>query len=291
VNILKQNDFKMKRSHLWFCFFYVSILFLILTQSCKPKQTIIYPTSPVEEKANVELFSDIISKQLDYNTFYSRINLSISTGTRSISSKGTMKVINNDAVQISLQPLFGMEMFRIYFDQNEIVLIDRMNKSYVKETYEHLKEKYPIGFDFDMLLSLFTNKMFVAGNTSIQPTDYRHFGYVDNVNSYYLKASDKLSGIEYAFTVNSDDKIMFTHLMGNNGKYSLNWEYNNFTSIGNTMFPTVMNIVGGSTVKQMDMEIRFSEIVLNEPTALNVKIPEGYVQISVNDIIKIIRNI
>ena len=79
--------------------------------------------------------------------------------------------------------------------------------------------------------------------------------------------------------------------MGNNGKYSLNWEYNNFTSIGNTMFPTVMNIVGGSTVKQMDMEIRFSEIVLNEPTALNVKIPEGYVQISVNDIIKIIRNI
>jgi len=282
---------KMKRSNKLFCFFYVSILFLILTPSCKQKQTIVYSTSPIKEKANLELFSDIISNQLDFNTFFSRINLSVSTGTRSLSSKGTMKVINNDAVQISLQPLFGMEMFRIYFDQDEIVLIDRMNKRYVKETYEQLKEKYPIGFDFDMLLSLFTNQMFVAGNTSVQPTDYRFFGYIDNANSYYLKSSDELSGIEYAFSINSDDKIMFTHLMGNDGKYSLNWEYNNFTPLGNTMFPTLMNIGGGSAVKRMDLEIKFSDIVLNEPTSLNVDVPEGYIQISVTEIIKIIRNI
>jgi hypothetical protein len=281
----------MKLSHKLFCLLLSSILLLILIPSCKPKQKIIHSTLPIENKANIELFSDVLSKQLNYSTLTARLNVAVSTGTRTLSSKGTMKVVNNDAAQISLQPLFGMEMFRIYFDQDSLVFLDRMNKCYVKESYSQIKEKYPIGFDFDTLLSLFTNKLFLAGSSPAQPVDYESFSYSDNSNSYYLRSVDEISGIEYAFTINADDKIMFTHLMENNGKYSLIWEYNNFTPVGNTIFPTEMNIESALADKKLNLDLQFSDIVLNEPTTLSIQIPSGYSKITISDILKIVRNI
>ena len=99
--------------------------------SCKSKRQIVAATL-VEEKVDVDLFTDILNNQLNFKTFSSRLNMNFSSGTKSLSSKATLRIVKDKAIQLSVQPLFGVEMLRLYADPDSLVLLDRMNKRYVK---------------------------------------------------------------------------------------------------------------------------------------------------------------
>src|SRR5690554_7350751 len=77
---------------------YIIVLFFCLLSAalftaCKPKHKIVYSTTPVEEKANSELFNDIISSSLNYSTFSSRLNLNITSGSKTLSSKAILRIV------------------------------------------------------------------------------------------------------------------------------------------------------------------------------------------------------
>jgi hypothetical protein len=206
-----------------------SFLVLIAVTACKPKQRIIYSTKPVEDKENNQLFSDINTNTFDFNTFSSRLNMSLTSGTRSVSSRANLRIIKDSAILISVQPLFGVEVVRLYIDPNNILILDRMNKRYVKESLISLKEKYPVGFDFYTLQSILTNSPFVSGKSSVEDSDYRKFNIIQTSDlNYYLTSKDPESDIEYSFTVNGNDRITFTHLMQYKKQQSLQWAYDNF---------------------------------------------------------------
>src|SRR5699024_10033439 len=144
-----------------------------LFTSCKSKHKVIHSTTPIEEKANSDLFIDIISNSINYTTFSSRLNLIITNGSKTLSSKATLRMVKDSAIQISVQPLFGVEMFRLYIDPQQVVLLDRMNKRYVEETISSLKEHHLVGFDFYTLQSMITNTLFITDKNRVELNDYR----------------------------------------------------------------------------------------------------------------------
>ena len=255
-----------------------SFVVLIAVTACKPKQRIIYSTKPVEDKENNQLFSDINTNTFDFNTFSSRLNMSLTSGTRSVSSRANLRMIKDSAILISVQPLFGVEVVRLYIDPNNILILDRMNKRYVKESLISLKEKYPVGFDFYTLQSILTNSPFVSGKSSVEDSDYRKFNITQ----------DPESDIEYSFTVNGNDRITFTHLMQYKKQQSLQWAYDNFAILGNNSFPHKMNAVITSKSRKIDAEFLFSEIVTNVPVQITSQVPESYSKTSLDEILKII---
>lgn len=271
-------------------YYYIVLLGFILIgiTSCKSKKQIVNTTSPVEIKANSELFSDILANTMPFSTFSSKLNLSVVTGTRSMSSKASLKIVKDQMLQVSIQPLFGVEVFRFHVDKDTMVVLDRMNKRYVKESLADLKKRYPVGFDFSTLQALFTNSLFVSGHAPVIASDYTKFTYSETANSYYLKATDKVSGIECAFTVNADDKIIFSHLMGAESSYSLQWAYADFALMDNRQFPYKMDVTAGSANKKIEVGMEFSSITLNEPMELYINIPSSYTRVLMDDIIKII---
>lgn len=266
------------------------ILILGLTiSSCKPKQRIIYSTKPIEDKENNQLFSDIKSHTFDFSTLTSRLNLIVTNGTRSISSKASLRMVKDRAILISVQPLFGVEVLRFYIDPDSVVILDRMNKRYVEESITSLKEIYPVGFDFYTMQSILTNAPFVSGKSRVEDSDYRKFNYIQTSDfNYYLTSKDPESDIEYSFTVNGNDRITFTHLMQFNKQQSLQWTYDNFAELGNNTFPHKMNAVLSSKSKKINAEFLFSEIVTDEPVQIISQVPDSYRKASLEEILKII---
>ena len=183
---------------------------LVGLNACKSKKQLI-SAAPLEEKVDAELFSDILNKQFNYNTFSSRLNLNLSSGTKSLSSKASLKIVKDKAIQLSVQPLFGVEMLRLYIDNDSLVLLDRMNKRYVKESVQDVKKIYPVGFDFKTLQSLLTNRIFVSQQPDAIYSDYEKFttNRVSELH-YLLKSVDKESGVEYSFTIDGNDRIAIT---------------------------------------------------------------------------------
>ncbi|HLW10179.1 MAG TPA: DUF4292 domain-containing protein [Fermentimonas sp.] len=272
--------------------YYITIILLFgsVIVSCKPKQKIVYSTTPVEKKTNSDLFNDIILSSIDYKTLTSRLNLNVTSGTRTLSSKATLRIVRDEAIQISIQPLFGVEMFRFYIDPVKVVLLDRMNKRYVKESIDSLKENYPVGFDFFTMQSMLTNAPFVTGKKSADVMDYKLFRFTQTSDlNYYLISEDPESDIEYSFTVNGDDRITFTHIMHHENKQSLQWLYDNFAIISESVFPHRMVATLSTKSIKINTELVFSGITINEESLnISMNIPNGYRKAPITEILKII---
>lgn len=268
-------------------FLFLLLFAAILLPSCRSRQQYIYSTTPVEDKTHNELFRDIISSEFSFRTFTAKLNMSLTAGKKSLSSRANIRIVKDDALQISIQPLFGVEMFRILINPDTVIFLDRMNKRYVREPVAALKERYPVGFDFYTMQSVFTNALFVSGKEQVDATDYRKFRYIRTSDqNYHLSAEDPASGIDYAFTVNGDDRITFTHLLQPEKKHSLQWGYNNFALLNDISFPHKMQITLSSASRKVDAELLFSDVVTDQPVELNMLVPDGYTRTSIDEILK-----
>jgi hypothetical protein len=123
----------------------ICLLSGFVLNACKPKQKIVYSTSSIEEKALNQLFSDVISNEFQFTTFAAKLNVNLTNGSKSLSSKANIRIIKDNALQISVQPLFGVEMLRFYMNPDTVMVLDRMNKRYVVEPITSLKDLYPVG--------------------------------------------------------------------------------------------------------------------------------------------------
>lgn len=270
--------------------FLLGIIVVVGLHSCKSKKQIV-AAAPVEKKMDVDLFTDILNNQFSFKTFSSKLNLNLSSGTKSLSSKASLRIVKDKAIQLSVQPLFGVEMLCLYADRDSLVLLDRMNKRYVKESIEDVKKMYPMGFDYKMLQSLLTNQVFVSGQTDVIYSDYDKFstGQLSNMH-YLLKSVDKKSGIEYSFTIDGNDRVALTHLMEPKDYYSMNWRYDDFVMESHKTFPRKMDVALASTKRKVNVGLEFSGITLDEDFDLQVSVPGSYTRATISDIVKILTN-
>ncbi|HHT30538.1 MULTISPECIES: DUF4292 domain-containing protein [Petrimonas] len=256
--------------------------------SCRAKKRIV-AAAPVEEKVDVDLFADILENQFIFSTFSSKLNLVLSSGTRSLSSKANLKIVKDKAIQLSIQPLFGVEMIRLYADRDTIVLLDRMNKRYVKEAIGDVRRIYPVGFDFHTLQSLLTNRVFISGKMDLVDSDYEYFstGQLSDMH-YLLKSADDGSGIEYGFTIDGNDRVALAYLMEPEKNYSMSWKYDEFVKAPDRPFPHKMDIVLVSANRKMNVGLEFSGITLDEDFTLQISVPGSYTRATLADVIKML---
>lgn len=276
----------MKTHHLLkYCASLLLLLFIGM-YACKSKEKIIQADSALEHKANSKLFEDIMYKGLKFNTFSSKLSMTISTGTKTVSSKGNLRIVNNEAILLSVQPLFGIEMFRLYVEPDHLIVLDRMNKRYVKETFDDLTEKNSIGFNFYSLQSLFTNNLFVPEQSSISASDYRKFKYSETSEQYVLSASDKKSNIDYSFSINGNDQITLTQLALPKKNYSLHWNYSQFSLMKDLFFPHEMMVVASTQKNKLNASFSLSDINLETQMDLETTIPSSYTKMELSEVLK-----
>lgn len=265
---------------------------LLALYSCKSKKQILGAYTLVEDKMNAQLFSDILSNSFEYSTFSSKLNLNISSGKSSISSKANIRIIKDNIIQLSIQPLFGVEMFRVHITPDTFILLDRMNKQYVQESISDLKKRYPVGFDFETLQALFSNNIFVSGKQNIEISDFNRFQIQKSSNTHYLlKAKDELSSIDYSFLVDGNDRVGLANLTEPQKKYSLQWLYSNFDMVEYKLFPLKMNVSVETPSRKMAVDIDFSDIKKDEQFTLSMSIPAGYSKKRFDEVLRILISI
>lgn len=264
------------------------LLLFVGMYSCKSKERIVQAETELEDKTNAQLFEDVLIKEINYTTFSSKMNMSFSTGRRVLNSRATLRIIRDEGIQLSLQPVFGIEMFRLYMQPDCIIILDRMNKRYVHESIDEIKKKFPIGFDFYTLQSLFTNALFIPEQSNISTNDYKKFKYSKSSGNYLLSASDKRSNIDYSFCVNGNDQITLAQMYMSARNYALDWSYDEFVLTDSLFFPLEMKILATSKKRKIDTSMALSSISLDEPLTLDSSIPSSYTKVVLEEVIKLL---
>ena len=127
-------------------------------------------------KAQQVFFQAMEEQALHYQTLTARLGVAINLSNFQVNStRVDLKMIKDSAFQLSVQPLLGIELFRIEVSRDSIKVLDRMNKRYVAENYETLRTQTPIAFNFYNLQALFTKRLFLPGEQTVSESHYSRF--------------------------------------------------------------------------------------------------------------------
>lgn len=264
---------------------YLFLCFLFLLGGCKTS-TKVETVDAVSAKAHLEFFESIQKQAFQYETFSARTNVDLTVPGKSLSSRVDIKIVHDSVLQLSVQPLLGIELFRAEFNQNGLVIIDRMNKRYVSESYADLKGKLPITFNYYNLQALFSNHIFIPGEQKISQKQYNRFKLKQEGSAAEIQIKDAMQ-LLYIFMADGEEKLLSTYVTDKSEQYAMQWLYADFRLVDTQPFPMMMDIQLSDQGEAMgQMKIYFSKIQIDTTLKIDTSIPDKYKRVAFAQIIK-----
>ena len=231
-------------------------------------------------------------KELKYNTLLANIQFDVvtSSGTE-MSSRGQLKIVKDDCIQIFIQPLLGIDVIRAELTPDSIKIVNRLNRWNMIDAFDHIKGDTEIDFNFYNLQALITNRLFLPGEISLTDDQFNLFGWEQTHTGYLLQTSDR-NGLQYAFTADSNEQIISTVIKDDATNYMLDCSYRNFLPAGHQSFPTNLHIrLRTESKEQHSLALSFSRVEVDIPLTINFPIPANYQRVSLQQIINSIDNL
>lgn len=247
-----------------------------------------------KEKVNTKELKEFVASMQEqepaFRTFSARLSVDLQTGDKTMGSRVELKLVKDSALQLSVQPFLGIEVFRMELTPDSVKVMDRMNKRYVAEGYTALKEEWPIDFNFYNLQALFVHQLFLPGEQEVEGVHYDQFRLDREGAITRLHARDRMD-LRYCFEANSSEQLLSTLITEGNGRYSLLWKYLSLEAQPSVawLFPLQMQVsFRDEGIRKGGMDIRFSRLQWDKPLNMDFSVPAKYKRITFADIIKMI---
>lgn len=275
----------MHKTYLYFIA--VVVFFVLAFTGCKSSETATKASTAIARVNKMDFFDQYLTSLPNFHYLNARLNVNIETEKKELSSRVDLKMIRNEAFQLSVQPFLGYEVFRIIFTTDRMLIIDRLNKWYVDEDYATLKEKLPVGLNFYSLQALFTNQLFLPDSKDINLRDAKSFDMHIGERAYELSAKDALD-FHYRFFVDNEEKLLSTQLSDKSSRYQLFWNYRSFeTFTRNSLFPKQMNVnLMFNGMSKGKLDINYAKMDTGGAVEIDFTIPRKYERVPYEIIIK-----
>lgn len=172
----------MKRYFYNISYVLLSVFVLMFTASCRsskkiqkgndqpnqPVTTVTVPTKPTRQLSPTEKLLLNVDSTTNLN-YVAKVKVDLKMNGKSVATSGSLKMRWNDVIQISLvDPILGIaEVGRMEFSKDDVLVIDRFNKQYVRETYSSLSELAKTDLSFAYIQALFWSESQKPNNNDI----------------------------------------------------------------------------------------------------------------------------
>ncbi len=271
---------------LWIC-----LLLLLTLGGCKSSKKVGTVVSGAAKSQQV-FFQAMEEQALHYQTLTARLGVEINLPNFQVNStRVDLKMIKDSAFQLSVQPLLGIEVFRLELSRDSIKVLDRMNKRYLAENYESLRTQTPIAFNFYNLQALFTNRLFLPGEQIVSESQYSRFRLDQSGSTALIQTKDPM-GLRYMFEADGEEKLLATEITDAQGQYRLRWNYADFRMVEKQIFPQLMTVEAFKDGHaEGNIQWGFTRMRLDEPVKLDFVIPAKYTRITLEQLVRTLKNL
>jgi hypothetical protein len=237
-------------------------------------------------KSEEAFFASVLDHTFRFNTLSAPVKIEFEGAQKEMRAKAQLKIICDDRIQLSVQPFLGIEVFRAELTGDSVKILDRMNKRYLAESYEEMKGETKIDFNFHNLQSLFTNSIFIPGESRISSGQARRFRITKDKDAGSLKIKDE-TGLFYTFTAGREEELLSTSINDRQENHKLTWEYSDFRTIEKQRFPFKMKAGLTSDRKTRGtVTFTFSTPEIDRPLKADFTVPSGYARITFSQLLK-----
>ena len=264
---------KKNKLYIGFCL----LLVVAMLSSCKTKQ--ISTTS--SELSVVDYTVAQVQQQQPQFSYLniSKMDIVANYGTQQLSFRATVKAVTDSLLVFSVQPLLGVEMFRLEFTPTSFRIIDKWNRKYTDNTYDFLRYSLGVDVNFKVIQALFFNQLFVVDGV-VAPNQF----VVETLPQEPTRLVHLGTGLIQRFElVDKQMAIAKTELIVDKGR--LTCTYANHRMQNGVRFPLALNItmqVGG---KLADVDCQISQLEFNKSFEYSTVNLERYEKVAFSKII------
>ena len=237
-------------------------------------------------QADPALVRRIIENASGERNIVSSIDFNIKSGKKDITVDGKISMRRDEVIRIQLSPMGLVEVGRLEFTRDSVLIMDRIHKQYLKNSYDQVSFLKNNGIDFYALQSLFWNQLFEPGMKDVTASQVDDFG-VDGNDITLAKGKMK-----YTWSTNAEGLIARTtarYDSSSKGTSQLDWKYDDFRQFGNKMFPakqafSIQTEATGGT-KTINVTISMKKLKADDDWDTTTKVPGKYTPVNLKDVI------
>lgn len=259
------------------------LLSIFLITSCGSKKTLT-TSGKLEKKSSSKIVSDALASELQYKTITTKGSIELNFGGSPKKSTTVFKIIKDSIIQASVRPVFGVEAIRINFTPRNVVIIDRLKKTYISEDIKDSKLMANFDFNYYNLQALFTNQLFIPGKELVSKSDHERYNITATEDVYMLQTKDK-GNLLYTFAVDASNRVISTLIYNEKKNVTLQWSYSEFIEDKEAIYPTLMNAKIDIDKKRLDVGISFNKLDINKDFDVDTSIPSKYEKVDISELL------
>ena len=268
----------------------------LMMTSCRSHKKVVTDTPVAISPEQAELLDRVDSHTQRNMTFVgSKLKFTVNVGNKEISLSGNLRMKRNDVIRLQLMALGLVEAARLEFTQDYVLIMDRINKQFLKAPYHDVEFLRNSGINFNTLQALFWNELFQPGKADLSKEDRKLFtlkslGDGEAVINFEDGDGEKVrSKMFYSWLVNElTGRIKTTNIMyrdAANGNTQLNWDYREFKDLGSKLFPSDMNVTLTTPKKEVKLGIRLNSLNNDDVWDLRTRVSSKYREVEVDEIL------
>ena len=280
---------------------------ILVVASCGTKKTAVTgPAGPVTETVETNTEQQRINylRKVYDNAVYTKnivssIDFTIDTGSKNISVGGSIRMRKDDVMRIQLTALGLMEVGRLEFTKDYVMIVDRIHKEYIKADYNKVDFMKRNGLNFYTLQALFWNMLFVPGEANMTDRLLEKFTVDLATKGVMVPLSLKNGNMEYVWQTESKTGLIretdVTYSDKANGTTKLSCKYDNFKSLGTKQYPHLLTLNAQSVIskkpRNVTITIKMDGAKMSSDWETRTTLSSKYKEVSTDEVLEKIMNL
>lgn len=196
-------------------------------------------------------------------------------GTKNFSSSINVKMERDKAISISLRPMLGIEVGRLVFTGDSVIVVDKIHRQYIAENVSLFTNGLPA--TVSTLQDIFMGRAFVLGEGTYD-TSRTHMATLSSPSGKCtLTPAKQMKGFSYEFTFDENNHILSLQVVPDGAKattYSVDYSEIQSTQAGNVAHS--VSVAGTIKGSPLNFTLNFNDINWNQPVKIDTSIPGNY---------------
>jgi hypothetical protein len=244
-----------------------------------------------EQRSGLGFIDKVRENAIEKKFITSKVKFSVEVGAQKLTLTGNLKMKRDDVIRLQLMAFGFVEAGRIELTKDYVLIMDRINKQYLKAPYVQVDFLRNNGLNFNSLQALFWNEL-------SKPNQYAATrNAADTIPNYTIMESgeDMVISIqegkmEYSWLADrKDGLIKMANMLYKdrlNGTSQLNWDYDEFKSVGTKIFPTKSVITLTTPKKEVKLGMTLNYVGHETEWETRTEVSNKYREVTIDEILR-----
>lgn len=264
--------------------FSVMALMLVMT-GCKSKETV------TEEQSAEALVAEGLMRSLadtytpwETYTVSGKLNLS---GKVSFSTSMQLKMVKDKLIIISVRPVLGIELAKVYFTNESAVVVNKVNRVYSTLPLDQIAHIVPA--NVGAIQDVFLSRVFTLADGTLSQENIKKFNASMKDGALVITPRKQEKEFEYVFYVDKNMQLTSVDILPTSNNKVFTGQYKGYTAEKGGVASTIKletKISGKTQVVELNMTT--AKAKWNEKVDEEISIPKSYNKVTVEEFIKIL---